>query len=291
MKQTTVRKNIKISGVSPYSGNPSAITIKPAAVDTGIVFLYQGKYVPVSVSNIPEHNGLHTTALSLNGIKIETTEHLLSVLSGLGINNAIIEVEGSGQIPVTEGVALDYVEPILKVGITTYDKEQPVYRIERENYYQEGDSFAILKPCDGDYLEIEICIKFPYPISSQCLDYRTDSNKFVNELAWARSFLRSDLNALHNLGGKNISTWDRARMTIKTLPDDPKLSPIICYRGGKYVSKPIKPDEPVRHKMMDFIGDFSIVGKPVYGNLKINWPGHAFNCNLARWFVNEVTKN
>lgn len=282
-KQVTINNKIEIRGISAYSGEDARIVIDRAKVDTGIEFVYRGNTIKANINNLASEKN-HTTSLAIDGIKIQTIEHLLSALRGLQIDNVRIVLYGDGQVPVIQGTALDYVAPLMGAGLMTQTKRIDPIEIPSEIRFSKGDSWAVLKPQMSDYhfrdcLTLTVEIEFPEPIGEQRYTFALGFDDYIGDLVWARSFIRSDISKVWPDGE---TTWEKARETIGMLPDDPRFSDVICFDKGKWVTPIYTPNEPARHKMVDLIGDLALAGKPIVGEIFVHYPGHKFNCQLAK---------
>ncbi|MEM9911664.1 MAG: UDP-3-O-acyl-N-acetylglucosamine deacetylase [Pseudomonadota bacterium] len=270
--QTTIKYPVVFSGVGLHSGKLSRIRIAPAAIDRGIVF--RRLDVEPAVSEVPAHwklvdqSPLCTRLVNTHGVSVTTVEHVMAALSGCGIRNAIIEVTGP-EIPILDGSSAQFVRGILARGIRVQDAPLKVLRVLKPVEVVRGDARASLTP--HETLAIEFSIEFDdAAIGAQRKVLDMSNGSFVRELCSARTFCRqSDVDnmrangfALGGASGVNAVVFDGERV----------LSP-----GGLR-----QPDEPVRHKMLDALGDLALAEFPILGRYSGVRAGHAMTNQLLR---------
>lgn len=284
-RQRTIREGIALRGRCFYSGDYSTFTIQPAPEDSGVIFELGTERVPVSVEYIHKDK-LHTTSLLLgDGRKVRMVEHVLSALYGLHIDNATIKL-GTEEMPyVSCPSAIDYARALIEVGIIEQRTAIDPLVIDRTVGFEWDRSWAILRPYKRRCLHLIAEIEFPEPIGKQDFEYTNNSPKqYCGQISWARNFLTSNISdRLPN--GRTY--WMEKRSQIAVLPENPIDSPIPCFDKGRWICHPLKPDEIVRHKVLDFLGDISLIGKRVWGEIFVHYPGHAFNQQLAKFIIDN----
>lgn len=284
MKQKTLANTIKISGKGFYSGKKRELIVKPSEVNTGIVFVSDGVEIPADIDFLYDEV-LHTTSLARKGSEVRMTEHILSAFYGLQIDNAIIYVKGF-EIPFLNSVnAKDYVEAFLAAGIVEQYKDVKPIRITKEMRFSYEKSWAILLPSNSNTLTIKAEIGFPHPIGKQKMKFILSPQNYIDQICWARNFLRTDINQQLIDG---ITFWDYKRSEIAILPANPKDSPIPCFDANKWISYPHTFDEPVRHKILDLIGDICLLGRRLWADVHIYFPGHVFNQKLTKFIRSNL---
>ncbi|RMH94194.1 UDP-3-O-acyl-N-acetylglucosamine deacetylase [Lysobacter pythonis] len=275
-RQRTLKNLIRATGVGLHSGEKVFLTIRPAPVDAGIVF----RRVDLDpVAEIPARGDLVSettlcTGLSCGPANVQTVEHLLSALAGLGIDNAWIELSAA-EVPIMDGSAGPFVFLLQSAGIVEQDAPKRFIRIKREIEVREGDKIARFRPHDG--FRLDFTVEFNHPAipgsqSSATVDFSTEN--YIREVSRARTFgFMRDLEYMRErnlgLGGSmdNAIVLDEFR--------------VLNEDGLRYA------DEFVRHKILDAIGDLYLAGHAVIGAYEGHKSGHALNNKLVRALLAE----
>lgn len=275
--QQTLGSAVTCSGVGLHSGQATSITLWPAPPDTGVVFINRKKgvdtYLPASIEHrIPTEL---CTAISGNGFQIQTVEHLLSALSGLHVDNVFIEVSAS-EVPVMDGSAAPFVRLIQSAGIVPQDRKQPFLKIMAPIEVTEGSKHVRIEPSSIPRITYSIHYEHPL-IKTQTYAYDCSVSAFENEIAKARTFgFLYEVQALWARGLGKGGTLDNTVV----LSDDG----IVNESGLRF------DDEFVRHKILDLIGDFSLLGVPVIGHIVANRSGHALHTRLVQQILTQPEK-
>ena len=271
IKQRTLKNIIRATGVGLHSGEKVYLTLKPAPVDTGIIFCRTDLDPVVEIPARAENVGQTTlcTSLQKDGTRVDTVEHLLSALAGLGIDNAYVEVSAH-EVPIMDGSAGPFVFLVQSAGIQEQDAPKKFIRIKKEVTVSDGDKSATFKPYDG--FKVSFTIDFDHPVfksRSQTAAIDFSSTSFVKEVSRARTFgFMSDVEYLRSqnlaLGGSvdNVVVVDDYR--------------ILNEDGLRYH------DEFVKHKMLDAIGDLYLLGNSLIGQFVGFKSGHELNNRLVR---------
>ncbi|MFZ2290186.1 MAG: UDP-3-O-acyl-N-acetylglucosamine deacetylase [Halopseudomonas yangmingensis] len=271
IRQRTLKNVIRATGVGLHSGEKVYLTLKPAPVDSGIVFrrvdLEPAVDIPAKAENVGETT--MSTTLVKDGAKVDTVEHLLSAMAGLGIDNAVIELSAP-EVPIMDGSAGPFVFLIQSAGIEEQEAPKQFIRIKREVTVEEDGKRATFVPFNG--FKVSFAIDFDHPVfrnRSQFASVDFSSTSFVKEVSRARTFgFMRDIEQLrsHNLalGGSvdNAIVVDEYR--------------VLNEDGLRYE------DEFVRHKILDAIGDLYLLGKSLIGEFRGEKSGHALNNKLLR---------
>jgi len=270
--QTTIRSSVRFDGVGLHSGAPSRAVIRPAGPGFGIVF--RRVDMDLGSGDIParwdmvDQSPLCTRLINDQGADVSTVEHLMAALVGCGVHNALIEVTGP-EIPIMDGSASVFVRAILSAGLRASAAPVRALRVLRPVEVRRGAAMARLSP--HDTLLIEFSIDFEdAAIGSQRKLLNMSNGSFVRELSTSRTFCRkADVDAMLANGlaqggnpGENAVVFDGDRV----------LSP-----GGLRHA-----DEPVRHKMLDALGDLGLAGLPILGHYEGRRAGHALTNDLLR---------
>lgn len=273
--QTTLKSAVTLTGVGVHSGAAVTMTLSPAASEFGIWFrrtdvVDRDPFVPALWSSVRQEP-LCTTLVNDRGVSVSTVEHVMAALAGCGVHNALIEVSGP-EVPILDGSSAEVVAAILAVGLRELDAPVRALRVLRPIEVSNGAAWARLRPADT--LEISFEIDFPdAAIGRQRLRLNMANGAFVRELCDSRTFCRRvDVEAMR-AAGKGRGGSLRNAVVVE---GDHVLSP-----GGLRHS-----DEPVRHKMLDALGDMALCGAPLLGHYMGHRAGHALtNALLCKLFA------
>ncbi len=265
--QRTIKNTILCEGIGLHSGKAVKMQIKPAPVDSGVVFIRTdlgGCEIKAVAANTADTS--YATTLSRNGAAVKTVEHLLAAFAGLNIDNAVVELDAE-EVPIMDGSAAPFVRLIADAGIQTQENIQTVIKIIKPVFVRDGNKQIALWPADTP--SISYFIDFNHPmLKEQSLQYLPSEESFLREVADARTFgFLSDVKALQANGLAKGASLDNA----VALAEDSVLN----KEGLRYK------DEFVRHKILDLIGDFSLLGMPVIGHIVAHKTGHALNARMV----------
>ncbi|MBI3899187.1 MAG: UDP-3-O-acyl-N-acetylglucosamine deacetylase [Gammaproteobacteria bacterium] len=274
IKQRTLKNVIRATGVGLHTGEKVYLTLRPAPVETGIVFRRTDLKAPVEIRARPENvsDTRLSTTLESNGVRVSTVEHLMSAFAGLGIDNAYVELTAP-EVPIMDGSAGPFVFLIQSAGIAEQVAPKRFIRIKRRIELTDGDKWAAFEPFEG--FKVSFGIDFDHPMfrsSAQhtCVDFSTTS--FVREVSRARTFgFMADLETMRQAGLARGGGMDNAIVLdeYRMLNDD----------GLRYE------DEFVKHKVLDAIGDLYLLGCPLIGAFSAYKSGHSLNNRLLRQLV------
>jgi UDP-3-O-[3-hydroxymyristoyl] N-acetylglucosamine deacetylase len=272
--EQTIRTPIECSGVGLHSGAPVHLKILPGAPGSGIVFRrvdLDGFEVQAIGRNVARVS--YATSLMKKGVLISTTEHLLSALVGTGIDNAVIELDNL-EVPILDGSALPFVEAIRKAGIRKQRRARTYLRICRELELREKDKFIAVYP--SDTYSVSYTINFPHPlIGKETFRVDLSDGNYLREIASARTFgSREDERAMRDMGLIRGASLDNCVVLSKNGIENP----------------PVRfPDEFVRHKVLDLIGDLALAGKQILGSVVADRAGHAMHTALVSRLLRDET--
>jgi UDP-3-O-[3-hydroxymyristoyl] N-acetylglucosamine deacetylase len=262
----TIRSAIDFSGVGLHSGAPVRMRILPAPAGSGIVFRrvdLDGFIVEAVGRNVAKVS--YATSLMKKGVLISTTEHLLSAFLGLGLDNAIVDLD-SLELPILDGSARPIVEAVLGAGLRRQRRKRVYMCIRREVEVRDGGKFIAVYPAES--YRIHYSIDFPHPlIGLQEFTVELSNGSYVRQIAPARTFgfLRDEA-ALRNMG------------LIRGASEENAI--VLTNEGIK--NPPLRfPDEFVRHKVLDLIGDLALLGHPLLGRIEADRAGHAMHAALV----------
>jgi UDP-3-O-[3-hydroxymyristoyl] N-acetylglucosamine deacetylase/3-hydroxyacyl-[acyl-carrier-protein] dehydratase len=281
-RQKTILKEASVVGPGLFSGEPATLTFAPADPGAGITFVREqdGKVasIPALVQNVLKRP--RRTCLRNGTLFVETIEHCMAALAGMGVDNAVVRVTGGtiGELPAGDGSSRMFVEALQEAGIVEQDAElKPLIIRKPVQVSFEGATLAAL-PGPTDRLEVIYDFEAPTPIGRQTISFRLGDDDFINQLAPARTFVfENEANELRARGvGKHLTTKEL----------------LVIAADGPIENQFRFADECARHKALDVIGDLFLVGRPLRGRIVAYKSGHALNHMLARKLLEqEVTDN
>ena len=267
IKQRTINKPRSIKGKSLHTGEEVTLTIKPGEPSSGFIFrrmdLYGRPEIRPTSSSVTEL--VRSTTISNGNAKVHTIEHILSALIGCGIDNAVIEIDAS-EPPILDGSAKLFVDLIKEAEPVDLNVDRKFLKIQEPLSVSAGNRSLIALPHDG--LKITCTSADDRGVHVQHLSIDIDPENYMSEIAPARTFtLYEDIEELLKMGKIRGGSLDSA----------------VVIKGGQIMSKePLRfEDEFVRHKILDVVGDLSLLGKPLHAHIIAVRPGHALNSELA----------
>lgn len=276
IKQRSLKNVIKATGVGLHTGEKVFLTLKPAPVDTGIVFRRVDLDPVVEIKAWAENVGDTTLSTNLrNGdVRVATVEHLLSALAGLGIDNAYIELSAE-EVPIMDGSAAPFVFLIQSAGIKEQEAAKAFIRIKRKVEVEHEGKRASFEPFNG--FKVGFTIEFDHPVfrdrNQECsLDF--SSTSFVKEVSRARTF--GFMRDFEYLRSQNLALGGSMDNAIAI--DDYR---VLNEDGLRY------DDEFVKHKVLDAVGDLYLLGKSLIGEFKGHKSGHSLNNRLLIELLNQ----
>jgi len=264
--ERTIRNPVECRGVGLHSGAPVTLRILPAGGGTGIVFRrvdledFEVEAISKNVAKVS-----YATSLMKQGVLISTTEHLLSAFIGMGVDNAVVELDNL-ELPILDGSALPYVEMITRVGLRQQRRKRTYLRILRPYEMREGNKFISVYPADR--YSVSYAINFPHPlIGREEMQVELSNGSYVREIAPARTF--------------GFLEQQRAMLNQGLIRGATRESCIVLTADG-IDNPPLRfADEFVRHKILDLIGDLALFGKRILGYVKADRAGHAMHTAIV----------
>ena len=271
--ETTIQRPVEIEGVGLHSGVSVKVRIRPAPPSTGIVFLrtdLENFPIVASWKNVARVS--YATSLMRQGVLISTTEHLLSVLYSMGIDDAYIDIDNL-EVPILDGSGLPWVEMLQEAGIKTYRRRKRYLRVRRPVSVEAGGKRITILPADRFVLTCDVHFDHPL-VGRQSLDMHVTPERYAAEIGPARTFgFERDLEQLRNMGLIRGASLDNA----------------VCFNGN-HVLNPSGlrfPDECCRHKALDLIGDLALIGRPLLGHVIAERAGHAMHAALVAKIMSD----
>jgi UDP-3-O-[3-hydroxymyristoyl] N-acetylglucosamine deacetylase len=264
--ERTIRNPAECSGVGLHSGASVHLRILPAPAGTGIVFRrtdLDGFEVEAICRNVAKVS--YATSLMKKGVLISTTEHLLSAFIGMGVDNAIVELDNL-ELPILDGSALPFIEMITDAGLRQQRRKRVYLKILRPYEMHEGDKFIGVYP--SERYSVSYAIDFPHPlIGSERFQVELSNGSYIREIASARTFgFLHQQREMLNMGLIRGASRENCIVLTRDDIDNPPL---------RY------DDEFVRHKVLDLIGDLALFGKRVLGYVKADRAGHAMHTAIV----------
>jgi len=274
-QQRSIKKSVSLSGIGLFTGVTSTITLHPAAENSGIVFqrvdLEEQPLLPAFVDHVYETP--RCTILGSDAFQVQTVEHILSALKAYEVDNLLIEIDGP-EVPSCDGSALPFVELIERGGIVTQNQTKKIHHLEEPIFWSKGDVHLVALPSE----EFRISYTLNYPnselLKSQFYTLHVGAESFKEEIAPARTFsLYEEVVPLIEKGNIKGGNLDNALII--------KGGRILNPEGVRF------DDEMVRHKILDLIGDLSLVGQSFIAHIIAIRSGHFSNTCFAKELVSN----
>lgn len=282
-KQSTLKEATTCVGIGLHSGRNVTLSLKPAPADTGIVFVrldQNSARIPATAQNLSHIN--HATCLARDGVRIETVEHLLAAFHALGVDNVMVELDGP-EIPIMDGSAAPFIYLIHEAGIKKLAATRSALKLTSPISVSDGARSVAAYPCDT--LRLSYTINFDHPLlRHQEFSAEIDETSFIDEIAPARTFgFLKDVELMRQSGLALGGSLDNA---------------VVLGETG-VLNNPLRfPDEFVRHKLLDLLGDLVLLGNPLKAHVVATRAGHELHTKLVEsiletpesWeFVSEPT--
>jgi UDP-3-O-[3-hydroxymyristoyl] N-acetylglucosamine deacetylase len=276
-QQQTLSKSAFFSGIGLHSGSLSSIAIHPAPTNTGVIFVKQvGDHIascPATIQYLGQTD--HCTTLQSGDFKVQTVEHILSALAGLEIDNAYVEVQGN-EIPAADGSAAPFVQILEDCGLVPQEEPRSYIKIIQPIHVEDGQKAISVLPSSLPH--ISYFIDFPHPlIQQQDYQHSCTPQEFTRNIAAARTFaFRQEVEFL----------WSRGLGLGGSLDNT-----VVFSESGLVNDDELRfQNECVRHKVLDLIGDLSLIGFPIIGQFEARRTGHLLHTKLVRAILNNPDK-
>ncbi len=274
--QQTIGKEVSFSGRGLFTGQEVVVTFQPAPPDHGVVFVRKdlgGKEIPASIDHVVQED--RRTMLRNGKATVMTTEHCLSALAGLHIDNVIVEIDAL-ELPGADGSAKPYMDVLEQAGVQSTQAPRRTLVIDTPISVSHGDAMVAALPCDKEQMQVvyELDYAEHKAIGHQLRVFDLEHGDYAKQIAPARTFvLESDVRELRSAGlGKHLTPQDI----------------LVINRDGPMGDNAYRfDDEPVRHKIVDLIGDLYLLGVPIQGRIVAYKSGHALNHELCRELIKQ----
>jgi UDP-3-O-acyl N-acetylglucosamine deacetylase len=269
-RQRTIRHSTVLYGLGLHSGGRTGLVLQPLPPGSGIHFhsLPSGETIPARIGSVGDTE--YATTLAGRGAQIRTVEHLLSALHAYGVTNLLIKVHG--EVPVLDGSAIEFCRTLEEIGLEDQGEPRLEFVVDRRYEVGKGDKTLALEPYDG--FAVSYLLRYPPPIGEQRYEFELRGpESFRDEIAPARTFgFLRDLKMMNELG----------------LGSGGRLDNFILVGEDHVVNTELRfPDEFVRHKILDVVGDLYLLGYPIRGKVTARLTGHRDNIALLRQLVAE----
>lgn len=301
MNQTTIKNAVSVSGIGLHSGRQVTLTFKPASANHGYRFqrmdLPEQPVVPADVKWVISTN--RGTTLKSGEAQVSTVEHVLSALTGLQIDNVLLEIDGP-EMPIMDGTSMPFVEALLQTGIETLEAERDYFVVTEPVAYKDEVTGTELLALPADAFEATVMIDFNSKVLGQQFAALHSLDQYVSEIAPCRTFVFvHELEKLLDMGLIKGGDLENAIVIADRRMEAEELNVL-----AKKMNKPaIKIDsegvlntvklrfqnEPARHKLLDVMGDLALIGKPIRGKIVATKPGHTANVEFAKILKKQLT--
>ena len=301
--QQTINKNSTISGVGLHTGIVTNVTFKPAKVDHGIVFqridLKNKPTIKADVDNVTDVS--RGTTIEENNAKISTIEHLLAAIAGLEIDNILIEVDGP-ELPIMDGSSIKFIESLEKAGIKEQNAYKTYFEIKENIFYNDKKNNVEIAIYPHNEFRATVMVDYNSPVLGSQHYTLNELSKFKNEVANSRTFCF--LHEVEKLFKKNLikgGDLNNAIVIVDKVISENKLNKLSKLLGKKKVKvekegilnnvKLRYHNEPARHKLLDVLGDITLLGRPIKGHIIAARTGHKSNVEFTKLLKREMIKN
>jgi UDP-3-O-[3-hydroxymyristoyl] N-acetylglucosamine deacetylase/3-hydroxyacyl-[acyl-carrier-protein] dehydratase len=301
-KQKTIRESFSVVGIGLHTGEKVTLTVNPAPDNHGF------KFQRVDIEGEPIINAdadlvvdtSRSTTLEKNGVRVHTTEHILAALSGLEIDNALIQLDGP-EVPIMDGSAFPFVAAINQVGIVDQETEKDYFVVTDNLTYEDLEKQIEMLAVPQDSFRVTVMVDYNSPLLGTQHAHMYHKGEFENEIAKCRTFVfLRELEVLAKNGLIKGGDLDNAIVLVDTPLPQEKLNEIADLLGKPHIKVDKAgvlnnltlhfPNEPARHKLLDIVGDLALVGKPIKGHILAARPGHKGNVDFARLIKAEIKK-
>jgi len=278
IKQRTLKNIIRATGVGLHTGEKVLLTLRPAAIDTGIVFRRIDLDPPVEIKADP-HSVLDTrlsSCLVKDGVRVSTVEHLMSAFAGVGIDNAYVDLTAS-EVPIMDGSAGPFVFLLQSAGIIEQAAPKKFIRIKKTVEVSDADKWVRFEPFDGFKVTFSIAFAHPaFEVSGQSVTMDFAETSYIKEVSRARTF--GFMQDVENMRAQGLAMGGSLENAI--VMDEFR---VLNEDGLRYG------DEFVKHKVLDAIGDLYLLGYPIIGAFLAHKSGHALNNALLRQLLADAS--
>lgn len=303
MKQTTIKKEFRLTGMGLHTGRTVTVTVCPAPPDFGIAFRRTDRFnivtQPALATQVSET--VRGTTIGTGRHCIATIEHLMSALHGCQLDNVLVELDG-GEVPILDGSARPWLLQITRVGIREQDAERRVFAIDKPLHFEFEPTGSVYDVEPADTFAVDCVIDFPDSVIGRQSAHIDDLSQYAAGIAPCRTFVfLHEIEPLLHLNLIKGGSLDNALVYVnkelghrqlrrlgRTFHKDP--SQFRVHDGVLNTTEPYYCNEPARHKLLDFVGDVRLVGVPLQGHFSIYKPGHKANAEFSKFLIDYINK-
>lgn len=271
--QRTLKKIVPLNGVALHSGKSAQVRILPAPPDSGIHFIRTDKgnlRIPALIHHVSQEKSVLSTTLEKDGVFIQTIEHLMSAINGFYLDNLNIEIDGP-ELPILDGSSTPYLQAFRSAGVQEQPLKQTFYTVSKVVEFEEGEKSIRIEP--SQKLSVDYSISFGTRLQ-QSFRFSLRKGEFESDIAHAKTFcFLEDIEKMQSAGLARGGSLDNAIIIGK----DGVINPSIQTY----------PDEFVRHKILDFMGDIRLLDKPLVGRFFVSRGGHAFHSRFLSFLLEK----
>lgn len=304
MKQTTICKEFRLTGMGLHTGRTVTVTLRPAPPDFGIAFRRTDRFnivtQPALATNVSET--ARGTTIGSGRHNIATIEHLMSALYGCEVDNVLVELDG-GEVPILDGSARPWLLQLTRVGIREQDVERRPYRFTEPLHFECKETGSVYDITPADHFSVECVIDFPNSVIGRQSAHIDDMSQYASGIAPCRTFVfLHEIEPLLHLNLIKGGSLDNALVFVNKELGSRQLrrlertfhkdaSQFRVHDGVLNTTEPYYTNEPARHKLLDFVGDVRLVGMPLEAHFSIFKPGHKANAQLSKYLIEYINKN
>ena len=301
MKQTTIKKEFRVTGLGLHTGRTVTVTVCPAPPDFGIAFRRTDRFnivtQPALATNVSET--VRGTTIGTGRHSIATIEHLMSALHGCQLDNVLVELDG-GEVPILDGSARPWLLQITRVGIREQDAERRVFAFDEKLHFEYEPTGSVYEVEPAESFSVDCEIDFTNSVIGRQSAHIDDLTQYAAGIAPCRTFVfLHEIEPLLHLNLIKGGSLDNALVYVnkelcsrqlrrlgRTFPKDP--SQFRVHDGVLNTTDPYYANEPARHKLLDFVGDVRLVGMPMQGHFTIYKPGHKANAAFSKYLIDYI---
>ncbi len=302
MKQRTIGKEFRVTGMGLHTGRTVTVTVRPAPPDSGIAFRRTDRFNIVTQKALAENvsETKRGTTLGSGRHSVATIEHLMSALHGCEVDNVLVELDG-GEVPILDGSARPWMMQLTRVGTVEQPAERRVGKVKEKLHFEHPSTGSVYEVEPAEGFSVECVIDFPGSVIGRQSAKIESLNEYAAGIAPCRTFVfLHEIEPLLHLNLIKGGSLDNALVYVNKELGSRQLrrlertfhkdaSQFRVHDGVLNTTDPYYPNEPARHKLLDFIGDVRLAGYPLQGRFSIYKPGHKANVAFAAFLSQHLT--
>lgn len=302
MKQRTIGKEFRLTGMGLHTGRTVTVTVRPAPPDSGIAFRRTDRFNIVTQKALAENvsETKRGTTLGSGRHSVATIEHLMSALHGCEVDNVLVELDG-GEVPILDGSARPWMMQLTRVGTVEQPAERRVGKVAEKLHFEHPSTGSVYEVEPAEVFSVECVIDFPGSVIGRQSAKIESLNEYAAGIAPCRTFVfLHEIEPLLHLNLIKGGSLDNALVYVNKELGSRQLrrlertfhkdaSQFRVHDGVLNTTDPYYPNEPARHKLLDFIGDVRLAGYPLQGRFSIYKPGHKANVAFAAFLSQHLT--